>query len=94
VYVRRLGAVPTGGLIFGLAASGIFLFLCYNLIRGAWTDAPGRRFALGTGWDILPYGFLSHIDADTGKIVAARYIPYKSRDTIFGSHHRRMPMGM
>jgi hypothetical protein len=47
VYVRRLGAVPTGGLIFGLAASGIFLFLCYNLIRGAWTDAPGHRARIG-----------------------------------------------
>jgi len=27
--------------------SVIFGFLCYNLIRGAWTDASGRRFAFG-----------------------------------------------
>ena len=26
-------------IIFGLVASGIFPFLCYNLIHGAWTDA-------------------------------------------------------
>ena len=33
--------------------------VCYNLIHGAWTDAPGRRARVRNWMDVLPYSFLS-----------------------------------
>jgi hypothetical protein len=56
---EQLKPISLGIINFGSPFWGFSDALCYNLIRGAWTDAPGRRAQLGTGWDVIPYGFLS-----------------------------------
>jgi hypothetical protein len=56
---EQLKPISLGMINFGSPFCGFSDALCYNLIRGAWTDAPGRRAQLGTGWDVIPYGFLS-----------------------------------